>query len=107
MLCNTIVTGVELIFWCLLYLNLREQTLQVHGCKLFNEMPAGIRNLEYCGVEDFKIKLDQFLSQIPDQPEFGSLLPTTCDPITMKPSTSILDWASTLGNDLRRNPRGG
>lgn len=86
---------------------LREQTLQMHGCKLFNKMPAEIRNLKYCGVEDFKIKLDQFLSQIPDQPVIGSLLPATCDPITMKPSNSILDWASTLGRDLRRNPGGG
>ena len=66
-------------------------------------MPAKIRNLKNCGVDDFKIKLDQFLAQIPDQPVIGTLVPTTCDPITMKPSNSILDWAPTLGRDLRRN----
>ena len=32
------------------------------------------------GVEDFKIKIDQFLSQITDQPVIGTLVPTTCDP---------------------------
>ena len=41
---------------------LREQTLQVHGCKLFNKMPAEIRNLKACSVDEFKIKLDQFLT---------------------------------------------
>ena len=82
---------------------LREQTLQVHGCKLFNKMPAEIRNLKACSVDEFKIKLDQFLTTIPDQPVIGNLVPVTCDPITMKPSNSILDWAPTLGRDLRRN----
>ena len=71
-------------------------------------MPAEIRNLKYCGVEDFKFKLDQFLSQIPDQLVIGSMLPTTFDPITMKLSNSILDWEEILeefleeGNQKRK-----
>ena len=55
-------------------------------------MPAKIRNLKNCGVDEFKIKLDQFLAQIPDQTVIGKLVPAICDPITMKPSHLILDW---------------
>ena len=56
-------------------------------------MPAKIRNLKNCGVDEFKIELDQFIAQIPDQTVIGKLVPTICDPITMKPTNSILDWA--------------
>ena len=66
-------------------------------------MPAKIRNMKNYCVYEFKIKVYQFLTQIPDQPVIGTLIPTTCDPITMKPSNSILDWAPTPGRDLRRN----
>ena len=74
---------------------LREQSFQVHGCKLFNKMPAEIRNMKNCGINEFKEKLDIFLSPIPDQPVIGHLTPTTCNPVTLHPSNSILDWAGT------------
>ena len=81
----------------------REQTLQVHGCKLFNKMPAEIRNVKKCSVEDFKFKLDNFLATIPDQPVVNHMVPATSNPITLHPSNSILDLAPLLGRDLRRN----
>ena len=48
--------------------NARERTLAVHGARLFNLLPAHLRN-EDCGDYDlFTNHLDIFLSQIPDEP---------------------------------------
>ena len=66
-------------------------------------MPAEIRNFKAFSVDEFKVNIDKFLTIIPDQPVIGNLVPVTCDPITLKPSNSILDWAPTLGRDLKRN----
>ena len=82
---------------------LREQSFQVHGCKLFNKLPAKIRNIKKGTICDFKDELDIFLSTIPDQPVVGNLIPTTSNSVTLNPSNSILDWAPLLGLDLRRN----
>ena len=41
-------------------------------------------------TEEFKSKLDEFLSTLPDNPKIGDLVPSVCDPITMKPSNSII-----------------
>ena len=71
--------------------NLREQSFQVHGPKLFNCLPHTIRNITRVSVEDFKEKLDQYLSTIPDEPNVDGLTPGTCDLYTAKPSNSIID----------------
>ena len=53
--------------------NARESTLAVHGVRLFNLLPASLRN-ENCGdFELFKNHLDIFLSQVPDQPTTAGL----------------------------------
>ena len=83
---------------------LREQSFHIHGCKLFNKIPALKRNKKGCNINKFKEKLDIFLSTIPDQPVIGNLISATCNPITLQPSDSILDLAPLLGRDLRRNP---
>ena len=63
---------------------LKEQTFQINGAKLFNILPSWLRNqainsteANICvqGAEDFKAKLDQFLSSIPDQPRLDGLSP--------------------------------
>ena len=41
---------------------LREQTLQVHGVKLFNRLPWELWNMRKCDIGDFKENLDQFYS---------------------------------------------
>ena len=46
----------------------REQTLQVHGVKLFNKLPWELRSMTNCTVLQFKRKLVNFLAGIPDQP---------------------------------------
>ena len=42
---------------------LREPTFQVNGPQLFNSLPASVRNMTNCGVDEFKIKLDNFLEK--------------------------------------------
>ena len=37
---------------------LREQTFQLNGPKLFNSLPAKIRNMSKCSIDDFKIALE-------------------------------------------------
>ena len=69
---------------------LRDQSLQVRGPRLFNSLPSLIRNLTKVNTEEFKSKLDEFLSTLPDNPKIGDLVPSVCDPITMKPSNSII-----------------
>ena len=46
----------------------RETSLGVKGAQMFNLLPASIRNHNSTDVNSFKVKLDLFLSQIPDQP---------------------------------------
>ena len=70
---------------------LREQSLQVHGPKLFNCLPSKIRNLSKCGIETFKEELDLYLANIPDQPYIGNLIPTSTSQCTGRPSNSLVD----------------
>ena len=46
----------------------RDNSLWVKGAKMFNLIPAEIRNITSDKVQTFKSKLDRFLSKIPDQP---------------------------------------
>ena len=48
--------------------NLREASLCVRGPKLFNCLPKTLRNVTGVSVDCFKKKLDQYLTQLPDQP---------------------------------------
>ena len=84
---------------------LREQTLQVHGVKLFNKLPWELRSLKNCGVDEFKEKLDKFLTAIPDQPNVGNQVSSACNQITGRPSNSLLDWIPILYQNLRRSNR--
>ena len=46
----------------------REASIGVKGAKIFNLLPASIRNMNVENVDLFKKNLDSFLSQVPDQP---------------------------------------
>ena len=46
----------------------REASLSVKGAKIFNLLPAYIRNIDSENVDTFKRELDLFLSLVPDQP---------------------------------------
>ena len=56
---------------------IREQTFQVHGPRLFNCLPAYIRNTTKA-LEEFKMKLDKFLETMPDEPRMDGLTPGAC-----------------------------
>ena len=86
---------------------LREQTLQIHGSRLFNKLPFHIRNTTNCSVEDFKEKLDLFLMNIPDKPMVVGLTPSPCNMETSRPSNSLLEWIPLLFKDTRRDRRPG
>ena len=46
----------------------RDSSLVVHGSKLFNVLPKCVRNITNCSVLEFKRKLDDYISRIPDHP---------------------------------------
>ena len=46
----------------------RECSIGVKGVNIFNLLPNDIRNINSINVETFKVSLDKFLSEIPDQP---------------------------------------
>jgi hypothetical protein len=70
---------------------LRNQSFQIHGPQLFNTLPKHLRNMKRCSVLEFKEKLDQYLTLIPDQPIIGNLIPSTCDLFSLSPSNSLID----------------
>ena len=78
------------------------QTFQVHGPKLFNSIPAYLRNMTNCTVEEFKTKLDKFLETVPDEPSVRGLTPAGRSDDAC-PSNSILDQIKRLPG-LRRGP---
>ena len=71
--------------------NLREDSFQVNGPQLFNSIPAEIRNMTQCHIDDFKFKLDHFLNTIPDEPKVPTLTPSASNMITANPSNSLVD----------------
>ena len=71
--------------------NMRDQSLIVHGGRIFNLLPRHIR--DYTGTkETFKKILDEFLKEIPDQPLCEGLSPEAVNRITSKNSNSLYDW---------------
>ena len=46
----------------------RDASLAVRGAKIFNMLPADLRNITCDKVTTFKRSLDKFLSKIPDEP---------------------------------------
>ena len=84
-------------------LTLKEQTFQVNGPRLFNSLPTFLRNMTKCPLEEFKMKLDNYLSRIPDEPSVDGLTPAGC---TSKagPSNWILDQVRRLPGWGERAP---
>ena len=70
---------------------LREQSFQVNGPKLFNCLPPSIRNISKVTIDEFKEQLDQFLANVPDEPNVDGLTPAACDLFSAAPSNSIRD----------------
>ena len=51
----------------------RESSMGVKGARIFNLLPADIRNIDSENVDIFKKSLDDFLCQVPDQPTIAGL----------------------------------
>ena len=80
---------------------LREQSLLVHGGRMFNLLPVKMRN--FIGPKkEFKMMLDEFLAGIPDQPLGPGLYPEPTNRITCSNSNSITDWIYYLNQTNRR-----
>ena len=58
---------------------MRDQSFQMHGPKLFNSLPAKLRNKTKCSIDDFKTELDQYLEKIPDEPKIDGMNPNALD----------------------------
>ena len=80
---------------------MREQSLSYHGGRLFNSLPVELRNCSE-STEVFKRKLDEVLSNIPDQPVSPGLLPEVRNQFNGKYSNSIVDWCRHLNISKRR-----
>ena len=46
-------------------------SLAIHGPRLFNSVPATIRNMNDCSVDTFKRCLDKYLGMVPDEPHIS------------------------------------
>ena len=77
------------------YRTLKENSLKVEGARLFNSLPKVLRNFKGT-LASFKLALDDFLEQIPDEPNMGGFLIPRATNASVKPSNSIRDWIKTL-----------
>ena len=91
--------GTEVIIPFLKKSSKREQSFQVHGGKLFNSIPKYLRQMAGNNLDDFKERLDLYLSSIPDEPKVDGYIPGACDDLTAKPSNSLIHQSK---QNLRR-----
>ena len=70
--------------------------MQVLGPRLSNTIPAKIRNLKNCSIEEFKAALDQYLAKIPDKPKMPGYVPAASDQFSGQPSKSLGDQIRKL-----------
>ena len=84
-LCTTLTKCTQKIH------TLFENSFQVVGPKLFNSLPANIRNKSKCSIDDFKFVLDQFLSKIPDEPKLPGYIPAASNQYSGQPSNCLIE----------------
>ena len=75
---------------------LREKSFQVEAPRLFNSLPLELRNMD-CSLATFKLHLDLYLQQLPDQPAIPGSPPGAQD-YTGNPSNSLKDWARKIAD---------
>ena len=64
-------------------------SFQCANQKLFNSLPPEV--LLKISIGDFKIQLDDFLRQIPDEPKSPGMTPTCLTP-EARPTNSLVYW---------------
>ena len=75
---------------------LREKSFTVNGPILFNSLMKTLRNLSKCSIDEFKLKLDDYLETVPDQPKTSDLTPFASNRLDARPSNSIVDQIRRL-----------
>ena len=58
---------------------MRDQSFQQNGPLLFNSIPAKVRNMKNCTVDEFKAELDTYLATVPDEPKMDGQNPNCSD----------------------------
>jgi ribonuclease P/MRP protein subunit RPP40 len=82
--------------------NLRNNSFQAAGPRLFNALPVNIRDFSG-SAEAMKKKLDQLLEIVPDHPIVpGGPLPDPLNQITAGNTNCFNDWSRHLSLDTRR-----
>ena len=71
--------------------SMREQTFQVNGPKLFNSLPVKLRSMTKCSLDQFKMALDNYLSNKPDEPNVSGGCTAEA-----RASNSILDQSKRI-----------
>ena len=69
--------------------SVREYSFQRACPNLFNSLPRYLRDIRNKSTEEIKEKLDNFLTNLPDQPMIGDIVLQVCNQITAKPSNSL------------------
>ena len=77
---------------------IRYASFAFRGPRLFNAMPADIRNLTNCTTDQFKHALDKFLHTIPDEP----LIPGLTQHRQVE-GNSLVTWAARVARDESAN----
>ena len=85
---------------------LREQSFQVTGPSLFNCVPKDIRNMRKCWLEDFKLRLDFFLTKEPDEPKGEGLIQGATNPFTGRCTNSLVDQVARRVSSWNSNMSG-
>lgn len=77
---------------------LRSQSLQSIGPSLFNSLPKKLRNIKQVGVDKFKEHLDEYLSEVPDEPKVPGMTPS-CLTSDSVPSNSLIHWIPKMSRE--------
>ena len=76
------------------YTNIRHSFFTQNGPRLFNLLPPHIRRLTNCSIEEFKKALDEYLKDVPDEPQIPGY--TSC---RRADTNSLLDMIKVRGTD--------
>ena len=69
--------------------NLRRQSFQVAGPRLWNCFPKNVRNFKG-NQDEFKQILDHFLNKVPDEPKADGLIPGAVDELSGKQTNTLI-----------------
>ena len=83
------------------YTSERNQSFNYLGPALFNSLPLYLRK-EVMDTPTWKVSLDKFLEQIPDNPITAKITSGLCEALTSKSTNTLLKWIPHLGLSGRR-----